>query len=533
MNGVWLAAPLDWTGAIAWTLLHFVWQGALLASLCALLLAVLRGAAPNVRYVTALSILGLMLLAPIVTLAWIRHNAAASEKCVVLWMDTGLTTPQAFWRHWLPRIAVGAWLVGVLLFTTRLLGGFIRIQVVMRKALRTPPAEWQELVERLSERLGLHTLVRVVETAATSVPTVIGWLRPVILMPACAVTGLTRQQIEIVLAHELAHIRRHDYLVNLLQSGVETLLFYHPGVWWVSGRVREEREYCCDDLAIQVAGDPLSYARALTQLETVRSDALSLCPTAIGGSLMKRITRLLSHDPRFARRGAAWGPLLGALGAAGLSAGVSVQMAQNGTTPPGAPCCHAVIVGDSVNGDDAKACIELCQTAKANCTFAFVPQSGEETASLELADDNGAPALFECADFVYELANGDTYSVVFADNAADAETAVSCGELQYVVLDGGENASQFLTLHLELLTDLTGDVEMTDEGNATSALIKIVPMITRMNGDVNLQGLLELASPEIGAQNSGQVILVQPSLEIEFAASDADNEEESAPADPK
>ena len=108
------------------------------------------------------------------------------------------------------------------------------------------------------------------------VPTVIGWLRPVVLMPASALSGMGPQQLEAILAHELAHIRRHDYLVNLLQTVVETLLFYHPAVWWLSGRIRVERENCCDDLAVSLCGDPYAYAeRSPTSRSCARIRAAS------------------------------------------------------------------------------------------------------------------------------------------------------------------------------------------------------------------------------------------------------------------
>jgi beta-lactamase regulating signal transducer with metallopeptidase domain len=121
---------------------------------------------------------------------------------------------------------------------------------------------------------------------------VIGTLRPVILLPASTLTGLTPQQIEMVLAHELAHIRRHDFLVNLLQAVVETLMFYHPAVWWMSRRVRIERENCCDDMAVAVCGNPIQYARALTRLEELRSASMSIVVAANGGSLIDRIRRI-------------------------------------------------------------------------------------------------------------------------------------------------------------------------------------------------------------------------------------------------
>ena len=112
--------------------------------------------------------------------------------------------------------------------------------------------------------------MRVVESALVDVPVVIGWLRPVILLPVAALAGLTPAQVEAILAHELAHIRRHDSCVNVLQTIAETLLFYHPAVWWVSHRIRAEREHCCDDIAVAVCGDPVAYAQALAELESWR-----------------------------------------------------------------------------------------------------------------------------------------------------------------------------------------------------------------------------------------------------------------------
>src|SRR5262249_26688490 len=133
-------------------------------------------------------------------------------------------------------------------------------------------------------------------------PMVIGWLRPVILLPASAMTGLTPQQLEAIIAHELAHIRRHDYLINLLQAVIETLLFYHPAVWWVSRRIRQEREHCCDDLAVAVCGDALTYARALLEMERLRAAGPQLAMAANGGLLMNRIRRLVGAQPKHADR---------------------------------------------------------------------------------------------------------------------------------------------------------------------------------------------------------------------------------------
>jgi beta-lactamase regulating signal transducer with metallopeptidase domain len=118
--------------------------------------------------------------------------------------------------------------------------------------------------------------VTLLESALVKVPTVIGWLKPVILIPPSALIGLTPQQFELILTHELAHIRRHDYLVNLLQTIIETLLFYHPAVWWVSLQIRCERENACDDLAVSLSSDPVIYARTLVEMERLRKAVSSL-----------------------------------------------------------------------------------------------------------------------------------------------------------------------------------------------------------------------------------------------------------------
>jgi hypothetical protein len=145
---------------------------------------------------------------------------------------------------------------------------------------------------QLQERMGVRRTVSYCQSYLIGAPSVIGWFRPVVLLPASALTGLAPSQIEAIIVHELAHIRRLDAFVNLFQIGMETVLFYHPGVWWVSRRIRMERENCCDDMAVSICGNPLDYARALTLMETWRN-APALALGANGGSLKTRIARLL------------------------------------------------------------------------------------------------------------------------------------------------------------------------------------------------------------------------------------------------
>ena len=166
-------------------------------------------------------------------------------------------------------------MLGVLVLSLRLLGGWVLTLMLARRAVRAvSPIRSRPRRGEMARRLELQRRFAVLESAAVSVPTLVGWVRPVVLLPASALAGLSPQcSCEAVLAHELAHVRRHDYLVNLLQSVVETLLFYHPAVWWVSAEVRAEREHCCDDLAVEVCGDRLVYVSALAELTSMERRA--------------------------------------------------------------------------------------------------------------------------------------------------------------------------------------------------------------------------------------------------------------------
>lgn len=328
-----LISAHDALRVVGWALVHFVWQGALVAMLFACFSALMRNATANVHYAGACVALALMLALPVATAAvaassarglFAREEISSSEAT---WSDSarqrrraergaksdapptleadGLASASstATLREWaaerltaLVPLLTFAWLAGVLLLALRLFGGWLLVLRLRRSA--TPVAgHLEEILARVSKRLRVARAVRLCRSALVDAPAVVGHLRPIILIPASAITGLTPQQLEAVLAHELAHVRRYDYLVNLLQTAVETLLFYHPAVWWLSRRLRVEREHACDDAAVEaVEGDVLLYARALAALETLRerrTPAATLALAATGGSLMQRIQRLV------------------------------------------------------------------------------------------------------------------------------------------------------------------------------------------------------------------------------------------------
>ena len=277
----------DWIDVTGWTLLHFVWQGALLGLTVAGVLWLCRRRSANARYAVASGGLVALLAAPVVTAAVLWQAARAVEPLRpadraaarepgnrspeghALVARDSLGTLHARLAAALPGV-VAVWLAGVSLLLVRTGGGLWRVHRLHEAGLAAPASRWQEAAARLASRLGLVNAVRVVESRLVGTPTVVGWMRPIILLPVAALANLTPAQVEAILAHELAHIRRHDYLVNLLQSLGETVLFYHPAVWWVSGRIRAERENCCDDVALVVSGDRVGYASALAALEEWR-----------------------------------------------------------------------------------------------------------------------------------------------------------------------------------------------------------------------------------------------------------------------
>ncbi|WP_306590605.1 M56 family metallopeptidase [Geothrix sp. 21YS21S-4] len=329
----WLQTPS--AQALGWTLLHFLWQGAALGLMAWLGMALLRGASAKARYGTACAFLVLMVAAPVATFLFLQRQVPAVPAALEGTLAAAASAPRidaplslrikAALDPALPWL-LGGWAAGVLLLSGRFLGGWARIQRLRRRSASPAPAEWHLVLSRLCRELKVSRTVRLLQSAAVEVPTVLGWLRPVILLPACALAGLAPAQLEAILAHELAHIRRGDFAVNLLQSLVEVLLFYHPAVWWLSARIRAERELCCDDVAAALCGDPLLLARALTDLEALREPASlpshRLALAANGGSLMHRVRHLL--QPSLPASGGARAAALALLAASLLGAAGAV-----------------------------------------------------------------------------------------------------------------------------------------------------------------------------------------------------------------
>lgn len=294
---IWVRTPA--AKALGWTLVHFVWEGALIALVLAGALCVLRSS--RARYAAACLAMVSMLAGFGLTFAHlmprrIQGAPAAGIRTTLHGSDEQSLATKATtqWRptDFLPWLAP-FWAAGVLVFHLRTLASWIAAQRLRRAGVCYAPDFWQKRLNQLAARLRLSSPVMLFESSLADVPVVIGYLRPVILMPVGLLAGLSAGQVESILLHELAHISRYDYLVNLMLTSLESLLFYHPAAWWISGVIRAERENCCDDLVVATNGDPHEYAIALTALEQNRCGVREAALAATGGSLVKRIQRLL------------------------------------------------------------------------------------------------------------------------------------------------------------------------------------------------------------------------------------------------
>ena len=309
----WVGTPL--AGAVGWTLLHSLWEGAIISAALAATLVAMRS--PRARYAAACVAMLAMLVGFGLTLARVmpeqarRAPAVSTSSIPASTVRAGidaLSPSNPGLAAAVPWLAL-FWIAGVCIFYLAYTASWISVSRLRRRGVCCASEHWQTLLARLSTQLRLSRSVQLLESCLVDAPMVLGHLRPVILMPIGLLTGLPPGQIEAILLHELAHIRRYDYLVNVLQRSVEGLLFYHPAVWWMSRLIRTERENCCDDVVVAMSGNAHAYAVALAVLEQNRWSGREPAVAVTGGSLVKRIRRLLyPQGPN-----GAWTPLFSAV----------------------------------------------------------------------------------------------------------------------------------------------------------------------------------------------------------------------------
>lgn len=303
------------------TLLHFLWQGTALALLLALFLKLARRAAPSARYLASSATLLLMVVAPVLTFLFVAKTSdgftpdlsppafspeanlnlasvppIAAPTAEISKEATVLTPSVPAWSQWV----VGCWLAGMLLLSLRFVLNWVCTHRLRCSGTLVTNPKLRSEFDQLCRSLGLRRPIPLLESTRCLVPMVIGCWKPVVLVPAGLLTGTPSEYLRAIFTHELAHIRRHDYLVNLLQHLVEALLFFHPAVWWTSRQLRRERELCCDDHAATSHG-VLTYCEALLTLERQLGSGTppQLAPAANGSKLLGRINRLAQRGPEY------------------------------------------------------------------------------------------------------------------------------------------------------------------------------------------------------------------------------------------
>jgi GWxTD domain-containing protein len=316
---------------MGWTLLHSLWQ----AMVISLALSLVRSA--RIRYRAACLALLLSLTAFGATFLALASSDLPSSRAFQTtyfpaWRMAAVLSPNSL-QHSLFTAAIPwltpLWIVGALTLCVFHLAGRLELSRLRSTGVCTAPQQWQNSLARLAAAVQVSRPVQLLESCLVKTPVVLGHVRPVILLPLGLLSGLPAEHMEAILLHELAHIRRCDYLINTLQRLAEALCFYNPSIWWISHVIRVERENCCDDLVVAMQGDPRAYACALARLEENRSAIPLSALAASGGSLMKRIRRLL-----YPQRPAAWPSLVAvALLCITASAGVAAWRSQTAPDP--------------------------------------------------------------------------------------------------------------------------------------------------------------------------------------------------------
>jgi beta-lactamase regulating signal transducer with metallopeptidase domain len=441
------AAVVDRLG---WLLVHSLWQFVLVAFLGFFLERAMRQCAASTRYLMLLMTLLLMVIAPICTWCMLPvEGSAASAVGSTSGMDeleessdtvgspvvsvasaeslpaAGLPEPVAtevgwpadesvrfasptmpYWsraaeqvRPWLATL-VCAWCAGVLVFSLRPLLGWRAVRRLRSVGVSLADESVQQALICMTRRLGLQRTVQVLQSTLVNAPIVIGGFRSVILLPASFVTGLPITQVGALLAHELAHIRRYDYLVNLAQTLIETLFFYHPAVWWLSHRIRNERENCCDDLVLGVLDNPVEYGRSLLAIEEYRGSAAALALGVRGGSLPARVRRLFQPD--VAHQGSVTGSVMGIVLLSVSITAMALWAAALGDQPR---------LGDVVVNDDLvrpRTAADVTQADEGIRTIDPVPANGEIHGRL-IDDETGKPvagAVVACGAVIIDSQRG-------------------------------------------------------------------------------------------------------------------------------
>ena len=397
--------------ALGWTLLHFLWQGLLIGCATALARAALRNARPEARYAVGCGAL-------LACLAWpaagLYLRLAGGDVTGALYssalLPAALLAPDSLPDlDLLLRAVVGVWALCAAVLAVRMALGMLWIERSARNTGATH-GQLQTRLSRMAHDAGVTRPVRLRVLDNIASPLTAGIWRPMVLVPAALLTGMPPHLLDALLAHELAHIRRHDYLINLLQNAIEALLFFHPAVWWISRGVRLEREHIADDFAARQLGEPRRLALALSELERLQFSHHDLALAANGGNLMSRIKRLLRPAPQALN----WKAAVPLLALAGACLGIYGQ----------------AVAADSSSEADRRPVLDFTSCAKpvwpaealqakqtGTVTLSFQVTAAGKVEGSSIARSSGHPALDEAArsgiarcTFKPALAKGKTIS---------------------------------------------------------------------------------------------------------------------------
>jgi beta-lactamase regulating signal transducer with metallopeptidase domain len=311
--------------AMGWTLFHSLWQGAILTILLTGILYILKNSQAQIRYVISFLTLVILLIWAGITFYSAFHYAREKQELkkslitdpaqIIEIMHGKLqqtnvseTTQssqtqfkwirfRAFMQRNFPVVFI-LWLTGVFFFLFRMAGGMLFLQNLRRRHTLPTDNYWINKIEEMKNRLGINRTIKTLQSAFAKVPMILGYIKPVLLIPVGFFTGLNKEEMEAVIAHELAHIRRHDMFLNVIQSVIEILFFFHPAVWLISKNIRDEREHCCDELAIEITGNRIAYVKALAlsqELIMSRQSQYALSFSSGKSSLLKRVKRIKNH----------------------------------------------------------------------------------------------------------------------------------------------------------------------------------------------------------------------------------------------
>jgi bla regulator protein blaR1 len=306
--------PENLTFALGWTVVHSLWQGVIVAALLVFVLYFLRHKKAKTRYQVSVTALFLMFGVSVFTFVSIiesvnRGGQIDENMALIL---RGIVSSQSidnqsfmqsvlqFFSQNLSFIVL-IWLVGIAFFALRMMGGLMYVEILKTRHLTPLSIDWQSKMNLYKNQLAIPQKVQLLESALITIPMTIGWLKPLILLPIGAVNGMSTQQVEAIIAHELAHIAGRDYLLNIVQTTIEILFYYHPAVWFISANIRMERENRCDDVAVALCGNSLTYAKALLaiqemQHQNIRTYGLAMTfSTNRKGLLLNRIKRILNQ----------------------------------------------------------------------------------------------------------------------------------------------------------------------------------------------------------------------------------------------